>query len=242
MDDSITFARWRHWALPYGHIGATWWIQLNLCFLWPITVHNPNSKSIGSAVSAQLTLESSILYNGQPFLQNCPLSKTVLSHGEISASSMQEKLPCFSAWAMKLCYDDMLYMQQQTCYEQQQGRPALILTSSQLNIICCLPALIGSILTVHTCIDWVYTDSAYLHWLGLYWVFTCNDWVYTNSAYLHWVGLYWQCSPALSGYVLTVLICIEWVYIDSAHLHWLGLYWHCSPALSGSSIHSSEYW
>ena len=40
------------------HIGATWQIRLNLCFLWPTRVHNPNGKSIGSAVSAQLTTES----------------------------------------------------------------------------------------------------------------------------------------------------------------------------------------
>jgi len=44
---------------PYGrHTGATWWIRLNLCFLQPTWVHNPNGKSIGSAVAAQLTAES----------------------------------------------------------------------------------------------------------------------------------------------------------------------------------------
>jgi len=43
---------------PYGHIGATWPILLNLCFLQPTRVYNPNGKSIGSAISAQLTAES----------------------------------------------------------------------------------------------------------------------------------------------------------------------------------------
>jgi len=45
-------------ALPYGHVGATWQIWLNLGFLPPTLVHNPNGKSIGSAISAQLTAES----------------------------------------------------------------------------------------------------------------------------------------------------------------------------------------
>jgi len=34
-DGSIVFARWRQCALLCGHIGATWRIRLNLCFLWP---------------------------------------------------------------------------------------------------------------------------------------------------------------------------------------------------------------
>jgi len=53
-DSSVVFARWRQCALPSGHIGVTWWIQLNLCFLRPSQVHNPNGKSISLAVSAQL--------------------------------------------------------------------------------------------------------------------------------------------------------------------------------------------
>jgi len=32
--------------------------EYNLCILWPTLVHNPNGKSIGSAVFAQLTAES----------------------------------------------------------------------------------------------------------------------------------------------------------------------------------------
>jgi len=31
-------------SLPCGHIGATWGIRLNLCFLRPTRVHNPNSN------------------------------------------------------------------------------------------------------------------------------------------------------------------------------------------------------
>jgi len=41
-----------------GHIGATWRIRLSLCFLQHTWVHSPNCKSIGSAMSAQLTAES----------------------------------------------------------------------------------------------------------------------------------------------------------------------------------------
>jgi len=44
-------------ALPCGHIGTTWRIQLNLSFLLPTQVHNTNGKSIGSAVFAQLMSE-----------------------------------------------------------------------------------------------------------------------------------------------------------------------------------------
>jgi len=46
-----------HWCHLAGHIGATWQIRLNLCFLQHTWVHSPNGKSIGSAISAQLTAE-----------------------------------------------------------------------------------------------------------------------------------------------------------------------------------------
>ena len=58
MDDSIVFARRCQCPSPCGHIGATWRIQLNFCFLRSTRVHNPNGKSIGSDVSAQITAES----------------------------------------------------------------------------------------------------------------------------------------------------------------------------------------
>jgi len=58
MDGSIVFVRWRQCAHMGGHIGATWQIRLNLYFLQHTQVDSPNGKSIGSAVSAQLTAES----------------------------------------------------------------------------------------------------------------------------------------------------------------------------------------
>jgi len=33
MDGSVVLARWRQCALPWGHIGATLQMRLNLCFL-----------------------------------------------------------------------------------------------------------------------------------------------------------------------------------------------------------------
>jgi len=62
-----------------GHIGATWRIQLNLCFLRPTQVHNPNGKSIAPAVLTQLTAESPYTYNGI-FPQNCPLPWEMWTH------------------------------------------------------------------------------------------------------------------------------------------------------------------
>jgi len=67
MDGSILFARWRQSALPRGHIGATWWIRLNLCFSWLTQVHNPNGKSIGSAIFAQLMEECHRACSGMSF-------------------------------------------------------------------------------------------------------------------------------------------------------------------------------
>jgi len=73
MDGTIVFARWRQCVLPWGHISATWWIRLNLCFLWPSRVHNPNGKSTGSEVFAQHMEESPYILQWVPLsLQNCP--------------------------------------------------------------------------------------------------------------------------------------------------------------------------
>jgi len=55
---SIVFARWRQCAFPCGHIDATWRIRLNLCFLRLRRVHNPDGKSIGSAVFAQIMADT----------------------------------------------------------------------------------------------------------------------------------------------------------------------------------------
>jgi len=55
-DGSIVFARWRQSASHVGKLAPLFWrIWLNLCFLRPTRVHNPNGKSIGSAVFAGLT-------------------------------------------------------------------------------------------------------------------------------------------------------------------------------------------
>ena len=50
---------------------AHWRIRLNLCILRPTRVHNPNGKSIGSAVFARLTAESAYT------LQRAPLSTRI---------------------------------------------------------------------------------------------------------------------------------------------------------------------
>jgi len=62
----MLFDSWRQRVLPWGHIGVTWRIRLNLCILRPTRVHNRNAKSIGSAVFAQTTGECPILYNALP--------------------------------------------------------------------------------------------------------------------------------------------------------------------------------
>jgi len=50
-----------------------WRICLNLCFLRPTRVHNQNGKSIGLAVSAQLTAESPYTLQGRPFSPKLPI-------------------------------------------------------------------------------------------------------------------------------------------------------------------------
>jgi len=73
MDDSIVFAQWRQCALLWGHTGCTWQIWLNLRFIRLTWVHNPNGKSIGSAVFAQVMAECSYTYTmGTPFPKTCP--------------------------------------------------------------------------------------------------------------------------------------------------------------------------
>ena len=49
------------------HIGATWQIRLNLCFLRPTQVHNPNGKLTGSAIFAQLKVECRQACRGMSF-------------------------------------------------------------------------------------------------------------------------------------------------------------------------------
>jgi len=46
-DGSVVFTRWCQCAIPWGHGGhivATWWIRLNLCFLWPLAHLSPQPK------------------------------------------------------------------------------------------------------------------------------------------------------------------------------------------------------
>ena len=63
-----TYVTERGHRTKWGYIGDTWRTQLNSCFLWPTWVHNPNGKSIGLAVLAQITAVS-------PYTLHCsPLS------------------------------------------------------------------------------------------------------------------------------------------------------------------------
>jgi len=78
---SIVFARWRQCVLPWGHIGATWRIRFYLCFLPLTRVLNPNGKSVGSAIVAQLTLECR---RASP--NNCPFTWGICVSGVISVS------------------------------------------------------------------------------------------------------------------------------------------------------------
>jgi len=72
------WAHWRHLAntIEIVYSGATCRIRLNLCFLRSTQVHNPYGRSIGSAVSAELTAESpykSLYFTmGDSFPKNCP--------------------------------------------------------------------------------------------------------------------------------------------------------------------------
>jgi len=82
---SVVFATWRQCTLPCGHIGATWRIRLNLCFLRLIRVHNPNGISIGSAVFAQIMADT---------LQWVPLFPEIApSHGTMGALDRHLTIP-----------------------------------------------------------------------------------------------------------------------------------------------------
>jgi len=65
----MLFDRWRQRILPWGHIGATWRIRLNLCILRPTRVHKTTTQTAPRSVQPCLHrwLRSvSILYNGLP--------------------------------------------------------------------------------------------------------------------------------------------------------------------------------
>jgi len=88
-DGSIVFARWHQCAHMGGHIGTTWQIRLNLCFLRPTPVHNPNGKWIGSAVSAQLTAERPYTLQLATLSPKLPLLVRDLDHHLIHDSLSQ---------------------------------------------------------------------------------------------------------------------------------------------------------
>jgi len=50
---------------------------LNLCFLWPTRFHNPNGKSIGSVIFAQLTAVSSSMPGHVLSSNNCPFARRI---------------------------------------------------------------------------------------------------------------------------------------------------------------------
>jgi len=54
----MLFDKWQQRVFPWGHIGATLRMRLNLCILRPTRVRNRNGKWIASAIFAQLTTES----------------------------------------------------------------------------------------------------------------------------------------------------------------------------------------
>jgi len=80
MDSSIIVARWCQCALPWGHIGITWWIRMNLCieYEWTCAFFGPLESTTQMANrQVQPFLHSSrqkvtILYNGCPFPKNFP--------------------------------------------------------------------------------------------------------------------------------------------------------------------------
>jgi len=59
--------------LPWGHIGATWHIQLNLCFLRPTSVRNPIGKSFDSVIFHS-SWQNVVRYVRASFPNNCPFT------------------------------------------------------------------------------------------------------------------------------------------------------------------------
>ena len=69
---SIVFARCHQCALPWGHIGATWRIRLNLCFLWPTSPQLKQQIDRFSRFCTAHGRKSLYFATGAPFPQNCP--------------------------------------------------------------------------------------------------------------------------------------------------------------------------
>jgi len=72
--ESQVFARWRHCALPCGHIGATWRIPLNFASFGP-----PESTTQTAIRSVQPFLHSARQKVPTLYKHSCVLSKTGLS-------------------------------------------------------------------------------------------------------------------------------------------------------------------
>ena len=70
---SLYFTMGRPFPLKIVYSHGVIWTPSNTWFLGPTLVVKPNGKSIGSAISAQLTAESAYtLQRAVPFPQNCP--------------------------------------------------------------------------------------------------------------------------------------------------------------------------
>ena len=102
----MLFDRCQQRVLPWGHIGATWRMQLNLCILRPTGVHNWNSKWIGSAIFAQLTAQSAV--SCAPIHQKCPFPRAIrtchVTHDALgpceptTETAPQSVQPCLHRW------------------------------------------------------------------------------------------------------------------------------------------------
>jgi len=66
MDGSMLFDRWRQRVLPWGHLGATWRILLNLCILRPLeSTTEMSNRSVQPCLHRWLR-SVPVLYNGLP--------------------------------------------------------------------------------------------------------------------------------------------------------------------------------
>jgi len=111
----------------WGHTGATWRIQSNLCFLRPTTVHSPNGKSSGSAVFAQIMAESPYIYNGCPFPQNCPFPCGYLNLHLIwgSLGLPESSTQTASRSVQPFLQGSLLWQTDRPCYSVSNNRPHL---------------------------------------------------------------------------------------------------------------------
>jgi len=70
----MLFDRWWQRVLPCGHIGASWWIRLNLCSLRPLESTTDMSNRLVQPCLHRWLQSVPILYNGLPvFHSKLPL-------------------------------------------------------------------------------------------------------------------------------------------------------------------------